>query len=131
MNVDRLLLCRFRAVAAVLPLVTAAVLVPGCTSPKAQSQLAMREAQFQDTLNMARENEANRVERLDSTWSDAVSSYKRDTERFPLDVKGVGDAIRAEQKRWQERQGGYRQAIKEQLDGKPQNIPDTAIEMFY
>jgi rubrerythrin len=114
-----------------LPVVLAGLTATGCSDPKAQSLIERREAHMQQTIKILQDDEASRPQRLQYGVDDVTARSKEDPERFRVTIEGLRDMIKAEQKRWQERQPEYREAINRELKGNPQRAADTLPEMLY
>lgn len=114
-----------------LLVLAAGLSVGGCATPRAKELQERRAAHLQQTFQMLEDNESSRPEQVRRDVDDVTARSRQDPARFPVTMEGVHEQIKAEQNRWLERQPGYREGIKRELDGKPQKAAETVPEMVY
>jgi hypothetical protein len=103
----------------------------GCQSPEAQRQIARRHESLRRTANLLVEQEADRPENLDRTFTMLGGMLERDVQRTRRMPQTLGRIVEAEFERWIERQPAYGDAVLRELGGNPESIERTLPLMVY
>lgn len=114
-----------------LILVISSIGLGACNDPAHQRQLERREENLKKTARIFEENEADRPEKLGHTLSMLKRQHEEDVENTARNPDRVRKWIEDDFARWKERQPLYREAIKDELKGDPENIKETVPLIIY
>ena len=83
------------------------------------------------TLNQIAESERSRPGKLGNTVALMGDVVKEDAAQLDSNLRWFGSIIQSDARRFEERQPAYRATILDILDGNPEAIENTAIDLFY
>ena len=104
----------------------------GCQqSNYGQRRLAERERGMAYTLNTYIQSERERPQKLERTVTLMGHIIEEDAAQLDYNTRWFGKMIESDVRRFEARQPAYRDVILDLLDGKPENLEHTAIDLFY
>ncbi len=103
----------------------------GCADPLARSIAREREERINHWLSVAARREAEGARKTEAGVNEIGKIFQRDARKTRENEVELNDIVRREVRRWNERQSKFQARIAEELAGKPETIPHTAIRMFY
>jgi hypothetical protein len=113
-------------------LVAAMLLTSGCRlSPKTHERVQLRHESLARTVMILAEQEQIRAEKLANAERFLAEALARRAQLHEHNANAVQRWIQYDLHRWQANQPVYWQVTEYLLRGKPENIPDNAILLFY
>lgn len=107
-------------------------LVSGCQHAEyAQRRLDQRAANLSWTVGQLEKSEASRPGNLNRTVTLLGDIAEEDAQQLDRNLRWMGRMIQSDARRFEERQPVYRRTILDILDGQPEAIEKTAIDLFY
>lgn len=104
----------------------------GCQhSDYADRRLEHRLAGAERTLKAWQDSEASRPGKLERDFQYVGKEFQERSQKFDRSIRGAGEYLARDVKRFEARQEDYRHEIWRILWGKPETIEKTAIDMFY
>ena len=103
------------------------VALVGCHNPAAQRRMAARQRSLQTTADVLTHRERIGVQRLQRAADFIREDVNRDKREFRRDLRALKAHLEVDLRRWQERQGSYREKLGEIFGGRPENIEPTVI----
>lgn len=112
--------------------VCSALLLTGCQqSSHGQRRIVERERSMNWTVNQIVASERSRPAKLRSSLELMGHIVEEDARQLNYNTRWFGRIIESDARRFKERQPAYRATILDILDGKPEAIEKTAIDLFY
>jgi hypothetical protein len=106
-------------------------LAAGCDNPLACERLAQRERSFKWTADALAYRERQAPERLKRDLDFIKEDEQTHKEMFARDLCQIQARFDYDVQRWQDRQCDYLKYFEEMLRGKPEDLEQTAIILFY
>lgn len=108
-----------------------AILLAGCNDPSSRRLIQRRTENMAWTARQFRQHEEERPDSLAWTLNALRHQHEEDVQASADNPRRVGRMIQNEFDRWEERQPAYREEIRTQLQGEPDNIRRTAPRMAW
>src|SRR5262245_14894696 len=110
----------------------AAALLIGCQqSDYANRRLYERNRNMAWTVDQYLDSEASRPRKLNETIELFGDVIEEDAHKLDRSARWIGKIFESDARRFDERQPIYRRVILDILDGKPETLEHTAIDLFY
>jgi hypothetical protein len=107
-------------------------LLSGCQhSDYAQRRISERERNLAWTVDQYVESERSRPAKFRNSIALMGRIAEEDAHQLDYNLRWFGSMIESDARRFEARQPIYRATILDILDGKPESIEKTAIDLFY
>jgi len=101
----------------------------GCSDSRYQGKRTIRDERIRFTTDQAKSRESRSTMNLKSTLADARRLEKQHHKKLAKTRKEMRKHYDFERKRWVQRESERRRALNKSLAGKPEEIPETFLQM--